>query len=451
MKVLLVNPGSISVYSLCGLSPPPMGLLSIAASMEQAGHQVRVRDMDFRESAPTRGDFAWADVVGITSDTTRIAKAARIAAAAARAGKRVVVGGPHAQFEPDALLESGDVSFIVRGEGDTIMPRLAKTLEAGGDPSTVPGIIFRRDGRSVATAPAPPVDVEALPFPARHLVDLRLYRATMAGRPSTPVVTSRGCPGGCVFCSATSFFGRNWRARSADSVLAELDEVCNRHGFGGVFFTDDNFTLAPKRVIAIAEGILAGGYDLKWWNFSRIDTILSNPDMVEAMAAGGCYMVSLGIESARGETVSRLGKNIDAGDAARAIHALRSRGIEVYGSYILGAPDETKDDVLRTIELAVRLNTDIAQFTILTPYPGTASYDELGNRIFTRRWKRYDGLHLVFRHPKIRRHRLQQLLLKAYLDFYRRSRASAEGARKAFRRTQLSPARIAAAAFDFFL
>lgn len=450
MKILLVNPGSISIYSLCGNSPPPMGLLSIAASMERAGHQVRVRDMDFGESVPTPADYAWADLVGITSDTTRIARAARIAATAAQAGKRVVVGGPHAQYEPDALLESGDVSFIVRGEGDTIMPRLAEALEAGGDPATVPGIVFRRDGRSVATDPAPPVDVEELPFPARHLVDMGLYRATLAGRPSTPVVTSRGCPGGCVFCSATSFFGRGWRARSADSVLAELEEVRRRHGFGGIFFTDDNFTLSPKRVIAIAEGIMARGLDLKWWNFSRIDTILSNPDMVEAMAAGGCYMVYLGIESAKGETVSKLGKRIDAGDAARAIRALQTRGIEVYGSYILGAPDETKEDVLRTIELAVRLNTNVAQFTILTPYPGTASYEELGSRIFTRRWKRYDGLHLVFRHPKIQRHRLQYLLLKAYLDFYRRSRESAEGARRVFRNERVSTGRIASAIFDFF-
>lgn len=450
MRVLLVNPGSISVYSLCDLSPPPMGLLYIAASMERAGHEVRVRDMDFPENALSPADLDWADLVGITSDTTRIARAQRIAEAAARAGKPVVLGGPHAQFEPDGILASGAVSFIVRGEGEEVLPRLADRLENNEDPTTVPGIVFRRGGRTAATAPAPPPDVEALPLPARHIVDLRLYGATLAGRPSTSVVTSRGCPGGCAFCSATSFFGRAWRARSADSVLAELDEVCGRYKFGGVFFTDDNFTLSPRRAIAIADGIRARGYDLKWWCFSQVDTILSNPDMVEAMADGGCYMVYLGIEGAGSGTAGASGKRIDAGDAARAVRALQARGIEVYGSYILGSPGEGAEDVLRTIDLAVRLNTNVAQFTILTPYPGTASYDELGDRIFTRRWKRYDGLHLVFRHPRIQRHRLQYLLLSAYVRFYRRSRESADGVRAARRNMRLSPARIASAALDFF-
>jgi anaerobic magnesium-protoporphyrin IX monomethyl ester cyclase len=450
MRVLLVNPQSTGVFTTIGLTMPPMGLLYIAASLEQAGHSVRVKDLQLEPAGLADNDMAEADVVGITSDTTRIEKALRIARRAAAMGKPVVMGGPHPQFMAAEVLGTGHVQYIIKGEGELTFPRLLETVAAGGNPAATAGLIFRDGAKVVETPPAPSPDVELLPLPARHLVDLHRYTASMNGVPLTPVVTSRGCPGGCSFCSSANFFGRGWRSRSPESVLAELDELYHRYGCRGIAFVDDNFSLDPERVIKIAAGIRERGFDLNWWNFSRVDTIVRNPEMVRSMAAAGSKTVYLGIESAADEVLQNIGKKGQTAEAAAAVGLLKENGIEVFGSYIIGHLNEQCRDIERTIDMAVRLDTDVAQFSILTPYPGTVLYDQLKERIFIRRWKFYDGLHLVFRHPHINRHLLQVLLLKAYFRFYRRSRRAKKELRSYGRRQDLGVRKILACVYDLF-
>jgi len=450
MNVLLVNPPSSSVFNTFGLSLPPIGLLYVAATLEQAGHSVVVRDLAADDGHLDDADIRRADVVGISADTTRSAKALAIARRVSVTGRPVVMGGPHPQFMAADIFASGSVDYIVRGEGEFIFPNLLTALQNRDSVASVKGLIIKDGGSLIETPAADPIDVEALPFPARHLVDLHQYRASMDGRPITPIVTSRGCPGACHFCSSSSFFGRGWRFRSAESVLAELDEIYTRYGFRAVCFMDDNFTLAPPRVEQIAAGIIDRGYDLKWWNFSRVDTIVKNPAMVTRMAAAGSTTVYLGIESGNEDTLNSLGKNTNASDVTRAVEILRQNGIESYGSYIIGNLNETAADVESTIDLAVRLNTNIAQFTILTPYPGTQLYEEIKDRIFCRRWKFYDGLHLVFRHPLINRHYLQFLLIKAFVKFYRRSHEATQGFKQAAGRGKLTFRKLALCAWDLF-
>ena len=451
MNVLLINPPSLSVYNTFGLSLPPLGLLYVAASLEQAGHRVVVRDLAADGVEVTDADFRGADAVGISSDTTRIERAMRLARRAAGFNRPVILGGPHPQFVPEDILAGGWVAAIVRGEGETVVANLLAALESREDKSLVRGIIFRSGKQIVRTPDADPVDVESLPLPARHLVDLHRYRANMSGRPITPVVTSRGCPSACHFCSSSSFFGRGWRYRSAEAVLAELDQVYNRYGFRAVAFMDDNFTLAPARVERIADGIMERGYDLKWWNFSRVDTIVHNPAMVVKMARAGSSTIYLGIESGSDDTLNSLGKNTTSSDVAQAVDILRTNGIESYGSYIIGNLNESAADVEQTIGLAIRLNTNIAQFSILTPYPGTRLYEEIKGRIFCRRWKFYDGLHLVFRHPRINRHHLQILLIKAFVRFYRRSGEAAAGVSQAANRGGLTFKNLAACVWELVI
>jgi anaerobic magnesium-protoporphyrin IX monomethyl ester cyclase len=429
---------------------PPMGLLYVAACLEQVGHSVRVKDLQIEPFVLSRVDLAEAEVVGITSDTTRIEKALQIARQASSMGKTVVMGGPHPQFMAAEVLGTGHVHFIVKGEGELTFPQLLETISAGRNPATTPGIICRDGDSMVETPNAPPPDVEHLPLPARHLVDLHRYTATMHGVPMTPMVTSRGCPGNCSFCSSANFFGRGWRHRSPLAVLTELDEVYNCYGFRGIAFVDDNFSLDPKRVIRIADGIRERGFKLKWWNFSRVDTIVRNPEMVRAMAAAGSKQVYLGIESATDEVLRDIGKKGQIAQAAAAVNLLKNNGIEATCSFIIGHLNERRRDMERTIDLAVQLDTDTAQFSILTPYPGTALYGQLKERIFIKRWKFYDGLHLVFQHPHINRHLLQVLLLKSYFWFYRRS-PRAKARLKAYgRRKPLGIRKILACAHDLF-
>jgi anaerobic magnesium-protoporphyrin IX monomethyl ester cyclase len=213
---------------------------------------------------------------------------------------------------------------------------------------------------------------------------------------------------------------------------------------------DDNFTLSPERVIQIADGIVERGYDLKLWNFSRVDTIVRHPEMVAKLARAGSRMIYLGIESESEETLNSLGKRTTPADVVRAVTILKENGIEVYGSYIIGNLDEDRKKVERTIEMALRLDTNVAQFSILTPYPGTALFQDIEERIFTRRWKFYDGLHLVFRHPRINRHLLQLLLVSAFVRFYRRSREAVDGFKHVARRSRPSLKKIAVCVADMF-
>lgn len=450
MKILLVNPPSTGVFITFGVSLPPMGLLYIAAALEQAGHGVKVVDLQCEPGGLDPRDIKAADVVGITSDTTRIEKAMEIARQAAAMGRPVVMGGPHPQFMAEEILRTGHVQYIVKGEGDLTFPHLMETLECGREPAAVNGLLFLDGKTLVETANGPLPDVESLPLPARHLLDLNRYNGTLNGIPLTPVVTSRGCPGGCSFCSSSSFFGRRWRSRSAESVLAEIEEVYNRYGFRAIAFVDDNFSLVPERVIQIADGIRSRGLDLQWWNFSRVDTIARNPQMVQAMAAGGSRVVFLGIESAGSEALKMLGKEHQGEETAGAVKLLQDNGIEVFGSYILGHLNETAEDVERTIDMAVALDTNIAQFSILTPYPGTPLYEEVKDQIFIKRWKFYDALHLVFRHPRINRHWLQFLLIKAYIRFYRRSTKAQDDFKDYGKNQNLSLKRMLTCAYDLF-
>lgn len=451
MQVLLINPPALSMYSLFGLSLPPMGLLYIAAVLEQAGHQVRVLDLAVDGVFLTDQDFSRADLVGISSDTTRIERAVKLAWRAKSSGCRVVLGGPHPQFQAEEILATGAVDCIVKGEGEAVVPALLEALEQGLPLQSVPGLLFSDNGRIVETAAPAQVDVEQLPLPARHLLDLQAYQGVVGGRPAAPLISSRGCPGACHFCSSFSFFGRGWRARSAAAVLAEIDELYNRYGYRAIAFMDDNFTLDPWRVIQICEGIMQRGYDLKWWNFSRVDSIVKHPEMVAAMATAGASMVYLGIESDNAETLNSLGKRSSTAEVQTAVSILKQHGIETYGSYIIGNLNERPADVERTVQLAISLDTNIAQFSILTPYPGTVLYQQLKDRIFTRKWKFYDGLHLVFRHPLINRHHLQLLLIRAFIRFYRRSEAATAGFRSATSRVELSFRKLFKCAWELFV
>jgi anaerobic magnesium-protoporphyrin IX monomethyl ester cyclase len=450
MNVLLVNPQSTGVFSTFGINLPPMGLLYVAASLEQAGHSVVVRDLSLQGERLSSFDLKNADVVGISSDSTRIEKAMDVARRASKAGRPVVMGGPHPQFLADEICACGTVSYIVKGEGEPVFPALLAALEKREDPASVRGIIYREQGRLIETPDADRPDIESLPWPARHLVDLQRYSGCVDDVPVAPLVTSRGCPGACHFCSSSSFFGRGWRYRGAESVLAELDEIHNRYGFRAVAFLDDNFTLLPERVEKIADGIIDRGYGLKLWNFSRVDTIIHNPDMVKKLARAGSRTIYLGIESGNEESLNSLGKRTTVADVERAVCLLKENNIEVFGSYIIGNLGEDRDHVERTVDLAIRLDTGIAQFSILTPYPGTQLYQDIKDRIFTRRWKFYDGLHLVFRHPKINRHLLQILLISAFVRFYRRSREAVDGFNHVARRNRPSIRKTLVCAWDLF-
>jgi len=436
MKILLVNPPSEDIFRHLNYNLPPMGLLSVAAYLERAGYEVEVRDFQFEPRSARHFDFSPYAVVGIGTDTTRFPAALAVAARAKRAGAFVVMGGPHPGYVPDEVFAAGCVDAVVCGEGEATMLELVRAAESGGSVENIAGTIVLRDGKVVAAPPRPFIaELDDLPFPARDLLPLRRYTSARIGdRPATQVITSRGCSHDCHFCSSSRFWGRRLRLRSTDSVVAEIEEIYEHHGFRAAAFVDDNFAARPERVVAIAEAIIRRGWDLWWWCFARADNLVRHPEMVEVMARSGCKTVYVGVESADERSLRDYGKRSDRATVEKAFDLLRRNGIQIFASYILGGLAEDAASTEATIDLACRLDSNIAQFSILTPYPGTRLFEQLQGRLLHRDWRRYDMLHVVFRHPKIPRWRLYGYLIKANVKFYTRSAEARRGFRLVMRR-----------------
>ena len=426
MDILLINPAPTGTLKATGVLFPPLGLLYVAAYAEKEGHQVVVRDLAVRRKKEEI-DFKKFDLVGISTDTTRHRHALRLAKKAKANGCTVVMGGPHPGYVDEEILSTKRVDFIVRGEGEVTFSKLVAALEKrNGQFDSIQGISFFSNGELVRTPPRPFIeDLDSLPLPARHLIPIDDYQRTkIGGRPITPMITSRGCPYQCVFCASSQFWGRRMRVRSVASVLRELEEVYHRYRFNAVAFVDDTFNLIPKRVIEICHGIVEKKLDLWWWCLSRIDLLLRNEEMVKEMVGAGAKSVFIGVESSSPRTLEELRKGFHVEETVRTVEMLKQNGLEIHASYILGGLHDTVKTIHDTIRFAKRLDTNVAQFAILTPYPGTAIYQQVKDRIFKWRspWSFFDMQHLVFKHDHLSFIRMEWLLLKAHLLYYTRSK-----------------------------
>ncbi|MCX8038861.1 MAG: B12-binding domain-containing radical SAM protein, partial [Candidatus Sumerlaeia bacterium] len=365
----------------------------------------------------------------------------------------VIMGGPHPGYVPEETLAGGDVDAVVLGEGEATLLELVSAVAAGRPVAGMAGTAVRGASGEILVGPPRPFiePLDSLALPARDLVPMERYRAARIGeRPLTPVITSRGCSHDCHFCSSSRFWGRKLRFRSVESVEAELEEIYNRYGFRAVAFVDDNFAARPDRVVAVSEAILRRGWDLWWWCFARADHIVRHPEMLEPMARSGCKTIYVGVESASDQSLQDYGKRSDRATVERAFDLLRQHGIQIFASYILGGLHEDHASTEATIELARRLDSNIAQFSILTPYPGTRLFDDLRDRLRHRDWRRYDMLHLVFRHPKLSAFRLYGYLLKANIRFYTRSREARRGFWRVMRRQGVGLGKIGCFFRDYF-
>ncbi len=370
MNVLLVRPPRRDSRDI-SLKVPPIGLAYIAGSLREAGIAVDVLDalgLDLSWDA-----FAQAvrmrrpDVVGIGAMTPTADIAARAARVCRPYTDRIVLGGPHPTAVGAKVLEEmPEVDALVLGEGEQSFPELIQTWERG-DTALPQGICMR----GVEFSPrSPPSDVDALAWPARDLLPNARYRYLLASRSRfTTMITSRGCPFRCSFCDR-SVGGRRWRARSAESVVDELEHVVDRFGVGFISFYDDNFTFKPSRVAEICELILSRGIDVEWKCEGRVDN--TDPELLRLMRAAGCRLIAFGVESGNEASLRRLRKDIDLSESRRAFAQTREAGIRSLAYMILGVPGETANEVRKSSAFAREIGADYVQFSTLAAYPGTS-------------------------------------------------------------------------------
>ena len=299
--------------------------------------------------------------------------------------------GLHPSAKPFESLAQPNIDFVVIGEPELTVQELAKVLEKGNaeDLKNVKGIGFTLNGKAIITPPRPVIlDLDSLPFPARHLLPMKelfaaIKQTPIRGeirKPYARFITSRGCPNTCIFCSSHIVMGRQWRGRSPGNVADELEQVVQTYGIKQVDFEDDNLTFNKKRMEAICDEIVKRGLDLEWYtpNGVRADGLDAN--LLAKMRQSGCQRIMVAPESGVQRVVNDIiKKKQDLRKVEEAIVNAHRVGIKVSCFFILGFIGETKEDMLVTINYAYKLRqlgADRFYFSYATPLVGTELFSQ---------------------------------------------------------------------------
>jgi radical SAM superfamily enzyme YgiQ (UPF0313 family) len=407
MKIRLIEPAPPSVHLMSPWRYPRLGLPMIGAALAAAGHDVRIY---CQQLAPVDwDDILSAELVGFSTTTSTAPAAYTMAGRIRGRGIPVVIGGAHVTFMADEALRHAD--YVARGEGgDQLMPELVAALRGERELESIAGLSFVRDGRPVHNDLRPAcLDLNEQPVP-----DLSLIVGHERIR-STPIMTSLGCPFGCNFCSVTAMFGRKYRFRSAESVVAEIADKRPSH----IFFYDDNFAADRTRLKRLLRLMIARGLVIPWQSQVRTD-VARDPELLELMRLSGCETLGLGLESVDQDTLDALHKSQSVADIIAAVDAIHEHGIRVHGMFVLGADTDDEHTMQRTVEFAIRHRIDTVMLNVLTPAPGTTWWDEVdgAGRIVDKRWHLYDGQHVVITPAHLAPAALQRAVLDGYRRFY---------------------------------
>lgn len=392
MRVLLIHP----FCPLEEMPSPPLSIGYLAAALERIDVEVNVLDFAVSPYSKERlRDFFQSfqpHIIGATCVTMTFHKAIQVLTDAKAIDPNIttIMGGPHISFcTSDTMQKYPALDVAVIGEGDDTIVELVQCLEKGDRLQAVEGIAYRKDGHVHQTPYRPPsIDVDTLPFPARHLLDLSKYKAL--GAPIT-MTTSRGCPFQCIFCVGRKMVGAKVRYRNTKSVVDEF-EYLSQLGFRQINIADDLFTANKKHCVAICNEILARNIQTKWTSFARVGTISLR--VLKKMKEAGCYAVSFGFESADSQILKRVRKGITTEQMVEAVKLCIEAGIIPHGSFILGLPGETPQTMRRTIEFGDLLDEMGAMVGshLLAPFPGTKVREEsesYGLNIITNDWSLY--------------------------------------------------------------
>jgi anaerobic magnesium-protoporphyrin IX monomethyl ester cyclase len=430
MRVLLVRPHNIgnvntrlpeSLNKRQGVLPP-LGISYIASTLEAAGHTVQILDAiamnlvvdDIRRQIQEFGP----DVVGVTAMTSTLFGALEAAKIAKEIGSITVLGGSQLSIYPKETLAYPYVDYGVNGEGETVLLELANALEKKSPVENIKGLIYKDAGGIHVNEPVIVEDLDALPFPAYHLLPMNKYSSIIGLHPTSTMVSTRGCPYQCHFCSKQPS-DKKLRFRSPEKVVDEMQFLVERYKVREIMFYDDVITASRKHIGGICEEILSRGLKVHWETPSRVNDV--DKTILNLMHRAGCLRVRYGIESGNESTLKLMNKKIDLKQAKEALKLTRAEGMETFAYFMVGYAHETPKTILETINFAIQLNPDLVMFTVVTPYPGTPLYSLALKEglIKTDYWREFAQGHTGERIPYFVPN-ADRWLQKAYRQFYLR-------------------------------
>jgi radical SAM superfamily enzyme YgiQ (UPF0313 family) len=423
MRIFLLNPPARRVAEK--IDTPPyqhIGLGYLISVLENNGYPAKVVDaklnrLSFKDSLREIADYG-PDILGITAKTHEVTMAAEVAAEYKRLKPAVktVLGGVHITALPeDTLKRYPQIDMGITGEGEYSFIGMIDALKNGSaDFSEIPGAVFRAGDGTIKHVPAERInDLDALPFPGwKHF-----KRATMYS-----LMATRGCPFACIFCMQA--LGRTLRKRSGENIIEEIETAIAARKPDSLFFSDETFTCDREWAHRICDMMISRGLakKIRWKTSTRVDAV--DRDILKKMKAAGCNHIVFGVESGNEETLKTIKKSITKEQAVRAVALAKELGFFIECGFILGHPHENMKTALETIDFAAKLNTNIADFGIMVPYPGTeirrmAIRGEGGYRILTDDWSEYNKqLGNALEMVELNRSDLERLQLIGYLRLF---------------------------------
>jgi len=314
---------------------------------------------------------------------------------------RVGFIGPLSSYQPDLFLESAD--FIIKGEPEYVADRLSKDWPPDG-------IVESNDIENLDELPFPNWDF----FP----VNKTSYYPSLSVSPVLPVLSSRGCAHKCNYCPYLILY-KNWRVRSEENVLNEIEYLVERYNIKGFVFRDPTFTLPMERAQKIGEGLIKKKFQLKWACETRLD-YLTIP-LIDILYDSGLRVINVGIETANEEILKKSSRKfINIEHQEKIISYCDKKGINITAFYILGWPNDTMETMQQTLRYAKKLNTNVAGFTIYTPFPGTEAFEQFSDKFTTDDFSKFDAHHLIYKHDRFSADELYRIKEKAFLSYYYR-------------------------------
>ncbi|MBF0177198.1 MAG: cobalamin-dependent protein [Magnetococcales bacterium] len=427
VRCCLINPSwhvrKGNIWSQIRATMPSLGLLYLAATLEREGIAVTVIDFQAEilgwEGMESRLQRETFDIYGITVTTPLAHNAYRLARLIKKhhPSAMVVLGGVHATSLPEEALACDAVDYVVRGEGEEVFLRLVR----GDPPEHIHGLSYRAEEGIRHQGPDGLInDLDTLPFPAFHLVNLDLYRPAVGSYkrlPAINITTTRGCPGKCTFCNSADI---KLRKRSAELIFADMVKLSQQYGRREIAFYDDTFTVFPSNIKKLCDLLQKNAIDLTWSCFARVDCV--SRDLLISMKKGGCHQIMFGIESSNETILNNIKKPMSLEKNHAVVRMAQEAGLTVRCTFMFGNPGETEETVEQTIKYAIKLDPDIAVFNVTTPYPGTElfAWAKAGGYLLTENWDDYDLSRTVMQLPSVSPEYLEASLRTAYRKFYQR-------------------------------
>lgn len=426
-KVLLITPPYHSGVVESAGTWLNLGFVYIAGSLRKAGYDAEIYDaMSYfhgYKKIQNRIEISKPDVVATTSITASIYEALKVLKIAKKINSEIVtvIGNVHPTFCWEEILKDNHpiVDYIVRGEGEVTLPELLDCHFAKSDVSKVKGISYWSGGKPAVTAQRGFIENLDELSTAWDLVDWDIYSYRPKEDSTLAIVnSSRGCKQQCSFCSQQLFWNRRWRARSPENFVAELEHLCKVYGVNVAMIPDENPTYDRLRWEKILNILIEKDLDIDLLMETRVEDILRDRDILWKYKNAGIVHIYVGVESISQKTLEMFNKNIQVEESKLAVDLINQHDIVSETSFVLGIPEETKESIKTTVELAKHYNPDMAFFLAIAPWPYAEIYKELEPYIVIKDYSKYNLVEPVVKPVNMSIEELSQELLKATRLFY---------------------------------